>query len=330
MPKSFLLSRYFILLFATLSLFLAGCGESADDIALDLTPDEGRVPHQSWGSYRLYTYTADGWRPVINLGDEVLDLPALGDRPVVILHGLGSRIDTGKFNSLASSLVANGATSVFGFEYDSLDPIPTNASHFANALKFLTRTEKNKVMRVVGHSMGALVARSAFEGGATFEVAQVGNIVSLVAGPQLGSEVAKELQESDPALVERALQDAVLDGQLDFRNADGTPVKVTGDEPSFAQLVPNSNFLNSLNTNVSHDQWAYRSLAGTDRGDELQALNQVLGVFADDGIVNVGSANAAVSNPLRTDTVPFDHVRITEAQPSIAVILEQLGLPPAQ
>ena len=319
--------KRWLVLLAFTSILFCGCGSSAtDDIALDLTPDEGRVAHQSWGSYNLYRYEGGSWIPVIDLGAEVQGVPTLGERPVLLVHGLGSRIDTGKFSDLAANLVSNGATSAFGFEYDSLDPIGTNAGYFTNALQFLTRIEKDRVWRVVGHSMGALVARSSFEQGATLDVADIGNIASFAAGPHLGSDVARALQDAGSDTVDQALQDSILDGKLDFRNADDTPVKVTGDEPSFAQLVPNSTFLTALNANVSHPQWSYRTLAGNERSNEFRVLNEILGVTADDGIVDVDSANAPVVNQVRTDVVPYDHVTIVEAQPSILVILDQLAL----
>lgn len=315
-------------LLALACLLFSGCGNSADDLALDLTPDEGYVAHQSWGGYRLYQYDARSWRTLVDLSAQNGVIPVVGERPVVILHGLGSRIDTGKFSDLADNLIANGATSVFGFEYDTLDPIETNGTHFRNALVFLTQNEKNRVWRFVGHSMGALVARSAFENGTTYDMALTGNLVCFPAGPHLGSEIAEKLQGSSQDVIDRALQDAVLNGELNFRNADNTPVKVTGDEPSFAQLVPNSSFLTALNIDaaVKHPQFSYRTMAGNDRGTNLEALNRILGVLAEDGMVNVDSANAAVIGPVQTDVVPFDHTEIVSEQPSILVILDQLEL----
>lgn len=313
-------------LLALVCLLFTGCGDSIDDIALDLTPDDGYVAHQSWGGYRLYRYDAGSWRTVVDFSTTNEQLPTVGERPVVILHGLGSRIDTGRFSDLAENLVANGATSVFGFEYDSLDPIETNGVHFRNALTFLTQNEKNRVWRFVGHSMGALVARSAFESGTTFDMDATNNIACFPAGPHLGSPIAAQLSASSQNVVDSALQDAVLNGELDFRNADNTPVKVTGDEPSLAQLAPNSAFLNALNGAINHPQFSYRTMAGNERGDELEALNRILGVFADDGLVDVESANAAGIGPVQTDVVPYDHTEIVGEQPSILVILDQLDM----
>ena len=123
-----------LLLFLT-TLFASGCGGSSivEDPISNLGTNTGsRVAHQSWGSYRLYNYVDGNYRLVVDLGQPVGDRPVLGERPVVILHGLGSSIIEGRFNDMAENLLANGATSVFGFEYDSLDPIATNGTTSAN------------------------------------------------------------------------------------------------------------------------------------------------------------------------------------------------------
>lgn len=312
-----------------LSPFLAGCGDSiVDDPISRLGPDTGqRVPHQSWNSYRLYSYQNGTWNTVVNLGVPVADQPALGDRPVVILHGLGSNIFSGRFSDLAENLLDGGATSVFGFEYDTLDSIDTNSTFFIQALNYLTQAEKDKTFRFVGHSMGALVARAAFESGTNFDMAATNNIASFPAGPHQGSEVAQELQTADSNLVDQVVAQLVLNGQIDFYNADGRLVDVTGDEVSFQQLTPNSNFLNTLNFEAAtaHPQFVYRTVAGTTQG-EFAALNQLLGVVTDDGLINIDSANAPVIGPASTQTVPFDHSTIVSAQPALLVILDQLEL----
>ena len=309
----------------------AGCGSDSVGDSLDapsIGSDSG-VAHQSWGSYRLYRYENGQWFALIDLGQELEAPPVLGEKPVLILHGLGSNIHGEKFKALADNLVANGATQVVGFEYDTLDPISTNSTYLNLALQFLTRNEKGVTWRVVGHSLGALVARSSFEASnGSLDFAANGNLVSFAAGPHLGSEVAQKLLESDPDLVEQALKEVVLNGQLDFRNADGMAVDVTGEEPVFAQLVPNSVFLQNLNFEAAnhHSQFSYRTVAGTERGDSFEAFNRVLGVFADDGMVNVESANAQVIGQVQADTVPFNHSEVVETQASILVILDHLDL----
>lgn len=323
--------RHPLLLLITFALLLCGCGNSTveDPIGQLGTNTDSRVPHQSWGFFRLYLYQDGNWNPVFDRGQPTGGQPTLGDTPVVLVHGLGSNIVQGRFNDLADNLIANGATSVFGFEYDSLDPIATNGSFFAQAIGYLTTIENDKTFRIVAHSMGALVVRTQTESGQDFQMADQDNIISFVAGPHLGSEVAAELAEGPSDIVEEALAQIVLNGELSFFNADGTPVDVTGEEPSFAELAPGSSLLASINTTAaatSHPQFIYRTLAGDQRGEDLETFDRILGVFADDGLVDVQSANATVIGPETTQTVPFDHSSIVQAQPSLLVILDQLNL----
>lgn len=327
MPN-FKFSILFLLLVS--SLGLTGCGgSSVDDPLQNLgTNTASRVPHQSWGSYRLYNFVDGNWQLVVDLGQPVGAQPTLGERPVIILHGLGSNIAGGKFNDLATNLQSNGATSVFGFEYDSLDPISTNSTYFNLALAYLTTDEQNRLFRVAAHSMGGLVARSSFESGGSFAMQNTGNLVSFAAVPHMGSPIAEELAEGPSDVVEEALAQILLNGELTFLNADGSPVDVTGNEPSFAQLAPNSAFLNTLNSNAdsTHPQFDYRTLAGNDRSDDFEAFNRILGVFADDGVVNVGSANSNGIGALSSETVPFDHTSIVEEQAPFLIIIRQLDL----
>ena len=313
----------------TLTLLLCGCGDSIlDDPISQLGTDvDARVPHQSWGFYRLYLYQDGNWTPIIDQSQPTGENLMLGENPVVVVHGLGSNIVGGNFDALAENLITNGASSVFGFEYDSLDPVATNGTFFGQSLDYLTAQESERTFRIVAHSMGALVVRTQTESGRSFEMAEQGNLISFVAGPHEGSEVAAELAKGPSDIVEEALAQIVLNGELTFLNADGTPVDVTGEESSFADLVPGSALLDSINTTeaaTSHSQFTYRTLAGTERGEDLEAFNRLLGVFADDGLVNVTSANASVIGPESTQTVPFDHSSIIQSQASLLVILDQI------
>lgn len=303
---------------------LCGCGDFVDRLGTD---SEQRVPHQSWGSYNLYQYRNGGWALLVDLGVPTRSVPDLGERPVVLVHGLGDRI-IGPFDGLAQNLLSNGATNVFAFEYDSLDPIQTNGGYFAEALDFLTTREVNRRFRIVAHSMGCLVARSQFENGRTFDMAQNGNLVSLVAGPHQGSPVATELSSMDATLAKEAIAQLILNGELLFFNASGEPVDVVGTEPSFAQLVPGSDFLERLNfeADTHHPQFIYRTIAGNERGVDYQVFAQLIGVFADDGIVEVESANSAVVGQVQTATVPYNHTEVVEEQAAQLVILQQIGL----
>ena len=323
--------RHTFLFLLTLALLLCGCASSTveDPISQLGTDTDSRVPHQSWGFYRLYQYQDGTWTTVFDRGQPTGGQPVLGDTPVVIVHGLGSTIVQGRFSDMADNLIANGATSVFGFEYDTLDPIATNGTFFGQALGYLTTDETDRTFRIMAHSMGALVVRTQTESGQDFQMADQDNLISFVAGPHLGSEVAAELAEGPSDIVEEALTQIILNGELSFFNAAGTPVDVTGEEPSFAELAPGSSLLASINTTdaaTSHPQFLYRTLAGDQRGEDLETFNRILGVFADDGLVNVQSANATVIGPTTVQTVPFDHSSIIQAQPAILVILDQLNL----
>ena len=311
----------------------SGCGSSSDNNITDPTANNdggGRVEHQSWGSYRLYRYEAGTWQLVVDLGQATGARPLLNERPVLIIHGLGSNIYSGRLNPLADSLLSNGATSIFGFEYDTLDPISTNSTFLNQALAYLTTDEDSRTFRIVGHSLGALVARSSFESGATFDMAPTGNLVSFVAGPHLGSEVAQRLISDSQSIVDEALAKLIFNGELTFENSDRRQVKVTGDEVVFQEIALNSNFLNTINFEASnkHPQFEYRTLAGNDRNSDYEAFNRILGVFADDGLVNVESANALVIGALQSEVVPFDHSSIITEQGPLLVVLDQLGLLP--
>lgn len=327
-PQLLLLSLFLF------SLLASGCGSSSDDNTTDPTANNnggsGRVEHQSWNSYRLYRYEAGTWQLVVDLGQATGARPLLNERPVLIIHGLGSNIYSGRLNNLADSLLSNGATSIFGFEYDTLDPISTNSTFLNEAIAYLTADEGGRTFRIVGHSLGALVARSSFESGATFDMAPTGNLVSFVAGPHLGSEVAEDLISDSQTIVDEALAELILNGELTFENSDRRQVEVRGDEAVFQELSLNSNFLNTINFEAAnkHPQFQYRTIAGNNRGSDFEAFNRILGTFADDGLVNVESANATVIGPLESQVVPFDHSSIIIEPGPLLVVLDQIGLLP--
>lgn len=303
---------------------LSGCGDLIDRLGTDT---DSREAHRSWDSYNIYQNRGAGWELLVDLGEPRNAVPDLGERPVIIVHGLGDRI-IGPFDGLARNLLANGATSVFAFEYDSLDPIEKNGLFFGRALDFLTTRESNRRFRVVAHSMGCLVARTQFESGRVFDMAPADNLVSLVAGPHQGSPVAAALLDMDPSLSQEAIAQLVLNGQMLFFNANGQPVDVRGDEPVFAQLSPGSDFLTNLNFEAAnrHPQFTYFTIAGDHRSLEYEAFAQLIGVFADDGIVEVESANSPVVGQVQAVVVDYDHTEIVESQAAQLVILRQLGL----
>lgn len=316
--------RSFLILLAIVVFSLNGCSDVVESLGTDTN---SRVTHQSWGSYNLYQYANGGWNLIVDLGQPVGAVPALGERPVVVVHGLGARI-IGTFDGLAQNLLANGATAVFAFEFDSLDPIEKNGAFFGQALDYLTTREANRTFRFVVHSMGCLVVRTQFENGEVYAMEASGNQASLVAGPHEGSPVATALQSGDRSVAQAAVAQLVLNGELLFFNSNGQPVNVTGDEPVFAQLVPGSDFLQQLNSEAAqrHPQFVYRTMAGTQRGLDYQVFAQLIGVFADDGIVNISSANSALIGQDQTVEAPYNHTTVIQEQAPQLVILRQIGL----
>jgi pimeloyl-ACP methyl ester carboxylesterase len=319
------------LLLLLLSLLLAGCGDSdplnLDDVAFDpLGSSGGRVAHVDWNAYNLYSFSNGGWNPIVINSQTVGAFPAIGDRPVIIVHGLGSDILSNRFNALATALQQSGATSIFGFEYDSLDSVARNGSFFMEAMTSLTEQSPGQTWRIVGHSMGGLVVRSALENGIPLDVADSGNRAVLVATPNLGSPIAVEVTDN-PDVIGQAISDLILNGDMEFRNSDGQPAEVEGTEQGFQDIRPDSQFLAALNFEAAnhHPQFEYRSVAGNSRGTQYETLDRILGVFADDGVVDVSSANAAVTGAVDSAVEPYDHSAIVESLESIVAILNFLG-----
>ena len=120
----------------------------------------------------------------------------------------------------------------------------------------------------------------------------------------------------------------MLNGQLLFFNANGNPIDVMGDEPIFSELVPGSDALNTLNAQAAsrHPQFIYRTMAGNERGLDYQVFAQLIGIFADDGIVDVESANSPVVGQVSTVVAPNDHSSIIRNQAPQLVIIDQIGL----
>ena len=317
------------LLLALLSLPILGCDgadfieQTFDSVQQTVT----RVPHVEWNTYNLYRFQDGVWIPVIVLGDPMMGIPTLGDRPAIIVHGLGSDIASGRFNDLAIAMQQSGVTDVLGFEYDTLDGIGDNGNLFIEAFGQLTEENPDLQWRIAAHSMGSLVTRVALESGIPFEVAESGNRAVFAAGPHLGSEVAEEVQQR-PNLFQEVLQLLVLNGKMEFRNADGARAAVNGQERGFTDLRPDSVFLAEQNFEAAnrHPQFEYRTLAGNQRGLDYETLNRLLGVYEDDGVVDVVSANATVIGPLETAVGNTDHSTIVEDPVAILQILMFLGL----
>jgi hypothetical protein len=115
---------------------------------------------------------------------------------------------------------------------------------------------------------------------------------------------------------------------MEFRNVDGARVAVDGQEQGFTDLRTDSVFLANQNFEAAnhHPQWEYRTIAGNERGLDYETLDRLLGVFEDDGVVDVESANAAVIGPLQTAEGNADHSTIVENPGAIVQALQFLGL----
>ncbi len=322
-------SRTRTLMTGLLCLLLAGCGGSNvftntfDSVSQAVT----RVRHVEWNSYNLYLYQNGGWTPVISQGTIVNGIPNVGDRPAIIVHGLGSDIASGSFDEIAVGMQQSGVTAVLGFEYDTLDGIGDNGNLFIDAFALLTEENPGRTWRIAAHSMGTLVTRVALESGIPFDIADSGNRAALVAGPHLGSEVADEVQ-ARPNIFQEVLQLLVLNGKMEFRNADGARVSVSGQEPGFTDLRTDSVFLANQNFEAAnkHPQFEYRTMAGNRRGTDYEALNRLLGVFEDDGVVDVASANATVIGQVQIAVGNADHSTIVRNDAAVVQVLQFLDL----
>lgn len=312
-----------------LCLVLHGCDgvDFVDQTFNSVQQTVTRAPHVEWDTYNLYRFDGEEWIPIIEGGEQVAEIPAVGERPTVIVHGLGSDIASGRFNILATKIRDSGATAVLGFEYDTLDSIESNGHLFLEAMGLLTEANPDKIWRIAGHSMGTLVARVALESGIPLDVADSGNRAVLVAGPHLGSEIADEVQER-PNIFQEVLQLLVLNGKMEFRNLDGTRCAVNGQEQGFTDLRTDSLFLSNLNFEAAnhHPQFEYRTVAGNRRGADYEALNRLLGKYLDDGVVDVESANAAVIGQVQIAVGNADHTTIVERDEAVVQILRFLGL----
>jgi hypothetical protein len=120
---------------ALICLPVLGCdgADFVDDTISTITETVSRAPHRDWNSYNVYRFQDGVWIPVIVLGQPIAGIPHVGDRPAIILHGLGSDIASGRFNDLAIGMQQSGVTDVLGFEYDTLSGIGANGNLFIEA-----------------------------------------------------------------------------------------------------------------------------------------------------------------------------------------------------
>jgi hypothetical protein len=321
--KGFLMKSLLRLLLTLFTVItLTGCGaDDAPDFIVD--PLNDLPDHQYWRSANAYRFENGNWNRFITLG-QVSFTPTLGDRPVILVHGLGGSIIDNDFGPLAAFLLqTNLATDVIGFEYDSQDSIPTNGDFLRSMIGTLAAQNPDRTFTIIGHSMGGLVARAAIQGG-TLPIAATGNNLITLGTPHLGSPIASAIQDTTDLPQRTAVLSILNDGG--FRNSDGTPSEVDIYSPGITELRPESTVLQSLNANIgNHPQFNYFTIAGTAQGD-LAFANTVFGVSTDDGLVTVESANTALLNQVGTAAVPVEHTDLDE-DASVFTLIQQFLAP---
>jgi hypothetical protein len=293
---------------------------------LDETNFWNRPDHVDWPSYNLYVFEGGAFVKYLNQGQPVAgrNLPEVGDSPLFVVHGLGSNIPN--FNSTVSGILKDKSYSrVYGFEYDTLSSITTSGPKLREAY---TLVEQNggRDWSHLAHSMGCVVSRQAMENGGSLPYQS--NSVVMAAGPHIGSPIINALQ-GDIGLFSRFITFLVVNGVMDFRNADGKPCKVSLTDAGFADLANGSAVLATLNNGAAgrHPKETYRTLGGNRRGLLFGAANYLAGVYLDDGFVNLVSANPGGQiGVVENRSVPNNHLDITTStRHGLRVILEFLS-----
>ena len=154
------------------------------------------------------------------------------------------------------------------------------------------------------------------------------NNVVLAAGPHIGSPIINALQANEGVFTQ-FITALVINNLMDFKNADGTPCKVSLNDQGFIDLANGSSALAALNANAAsnHPKETYRTLGGNNRGLIFAAVNYIVGVNLDDGFVNLVSANPGnLIGSTESQAVPDNHLNITtDATNGLRVILEYLA-----
>lgn len=297
----------------------------------------GHVPYEPWAGYNLYVYKvlANGKYGFVKFVDQSRVIAGfdLGERPLLIVHGLGGSIRDGEMDKMAEHMRVNGNfTSIVGFEYDTLASIAQTAGRCRSAIAqlnappFRPSGSPLRQWSHIAHSLGTLVTRSAFEMRNAARLPIAGARVALVCSPSLGTPIATR-QEKMQSFVKYM----VLNNNTNWVNSNGQECKVTGKEPSFVDMRPKSNYVQQLNARVAHPQAVYVALAGGKRLPRTQALDIIAGVYVTDGLVNLDSATTplmqfADSLVLKND----DHFSsITDDKVSLPAVLHFL-VPPKQ
>lgn len=295
---------------------------------------ESRPPHVDWGTYNAYLlrthdFIFHRFDKVVSLGQLTGSTPSLGNKPLLIVHGLGSSISSQEFVDLALDLRDKGGyTGIIGFEYDSLSDIGKNGGILNGAFnqEFKNWAPANATWTIVAHSMGTLVTRSAIEQNPALPIAATGNRAVLVCGPHLGSPIADFLVNGEPSSIQRVEEYLVLNDLMNFTNADGTGCQVNTTDPGFVDLTTASNntFLPKLNqTAGTHPQFAYYTVAGAIRQLETSILDWMVGIYCDDGLVNIPSATFPNLQQKATADIQDDHFNaVRDEKNAFPTILE--------
>ncbi len=302
-----------------------------DDFLVGVMKPPQQVPHVAWGSWNGYVFNPSSgtFEPVIRQGQAVGPLPELGDRPLMIVHGLGSSIQGKTFDPVARYLWDQGAaTSILGFEYDTLDAVQTNGTFLRQALTQLGATAS---WNVVAHSMGTLVTRSAIE--QPGPLGTTGNRAVLLCGPHRGSLMIDRLQARDSMGLLLSILGAR--GVMEFRNSDGRLCKVENREPGLDDLRDDSPYLAALNAHAAdnHPGVAYFTLAGGVRRQLLDTaaglVESIVGKRLDDGVVDIASANFPGIGQQEASILEFDHLTVNneDSATSFPAILRSLQVP---
>lgn len=266
-------------------------------------------PHVTWGSYNGYVYDSKTGKftQFLHQGKVTTQVPSLGNRPMMVVHGLGSSISNQGFAPMAKFLLEQGSvTGVVGFEYDTLDTISNNGKFLAAFFTELSANNPNKTWRHLGHSMGGLVSREAFEKG-TLPIAAQNNMAVLLCSPHLGSHAINLLQ-GNLTDEQKIVANLVMNNYMEFNNVDGKKCQVKATDPGFDDLKDGSTALAALNKDAAkhHPQHSYYTIAGNKRDFKFDYLDQVMKENFDDGLVNVVSANFELGQ-LAKETAPTNH-----------------------
>jgi hypothetical protein len=274
----------------------------------DIRVFASRPPHVDWPSYNLYELRQGVFVKVIEQGRVVSTPSDPGSKPLMLVHGLGSNIP--RFQATAAYLSGQGGfTRVYGFEYDTLSGIATSAPRLGQAFQQLGQVEQ---WFHLAHSMGTVVSRANFESGQVPPYQR--NTAVLAAGPHLGSPVINHLQ-GRLGLFQRFVRYLVVNQVMDFRNADGVPCEVDINGGGFRDLAEGSAALAALNAGAAskHPQETYHTLGGDSPGLLYYAANFLIGIYPDDGLVTLASANpGALIGVSSSNVVNANHSTIVD------------------